>query len=80
MNGNSVRITVQDNGLGIDGPVMEHLFEPFYTTKDVGEGTGLGLWLCWSIIVERHQGRIWAEPANDKGVRFTIELPVGEID
>jgi PAS domain S-box-containing protein len=71
-----VRLEVEDNGPGIPESLRARLFEPFFTTKDVGEGTGLGLWLCWSIVVERHQGRIWYEPVTRGGSRFVIELPV----
>ncbi len=71
-----VRIEIEDNGPGIPEVVRQRLFEPFFTTKDVGEGTGLGLWLCWSIIVERHGGRIWTEPAQEEGTRFIFELPL----
>ena len=77
MNNGNVRLVFEDNGAGIDETVMEHIFEPFFTTKQVGEGTGLGLWLCWSIIVERHHGQIWAETVPEGGVRFNIELPLG---
>jgi C4-dicarboxylate-specific signal transduction histidine kinase len=56
--------------------MREQLFTPFSTTKEVGEGMGLGLWLCWSIVVERHKGRIRAEVGKDSGARFVIELPV----
>ncbi len=71
-----VRLEVEDNGPGISEPVGERLFEPFFTTKEVGEGTGLGLWLCWSIVVERHGGRIWAESEAGQGARFIVELPI----
>jgi K+-sensing histidine kinase KdpD len=40
----------------------------------------LGLWLCWSIVVERHGGRIWAEPVAEGGIRFVIDLPRLELD
>lgn len=73
--GDGVRVEVEDNGPGMSEAVRQRLFEPFFTTKDVGEGTGLGLWLCWSIIVERHDGRIWVEPAQAEGTRFVFELP-----
>ena len=69
------RVEIEDNGPGIPEAVQQRLFEPFFTTKDVGEGTGLGLWLCWSIIVERHGGRIWTEAAQEEGTRFVFELP-----
>ncbi|HQE94180.1 MAG TPA: ATP-binding protein [Anaerolineae bacterium] len=71
-----IRVEIEDNGPGISETVRQRLFEPFFTTKDVGEGSGLGLWLCWSIIVERHSGRIWTEPAQGAGTRFIFELPV----
>jgi signal transduction histidine kinase len=71
-----VRLEVKDNGAGISEAVRARLFDPFFTTKDVGEGTGLGLWLCWSIVVERHGGRIWEESATGGGSRFVVELPV----
>jgi PAS domain S-box-containing protein len=71
-----VRLEIEDNGLGLSEATQAQLFEPFFTTKDEGEGTGLGLWLCWSIIVEQHQGQIWGEPNSEGGARFVIELPV----
>jgi PAS domain S-box-containing protein len=71
-----VEVMVEDNGPGVSEAVRARVFEPFFTTKEVGEGTGLGLWLCWSIVVERHQGRIWVEPAPDGGARFVVALPV----
>ncbi|MBN1220102.1 MAG: PAS domain S-box protein [Anaerolineae bacterium] len=70
-----VRLEIEDNGPGISEERREKLFEPFFTTKEVGEGTGLGLWLCWTIVVERHKGRIWIEPGQDRGSRFVVELP-----
>jgi len=73
-----VRVEVEDNGLGIPEVVHRRLFEPFFTTKEVGEGTGLGLWLCWSIIHERHGGRIWTEPVQPCGTRFIFELPFAD--
>jgi PAS domain S-box-containing protein len=72
-----VRLEIEDNGPGIPEGARERLFDPFFTTKEVGEGTGLGLWLSWSIIVERHGGRIWAEPVEARGTRFVVELPIG---
>lgn len=74
----NVRVEVEDNGPGIPEAVQKRLFEPFFTTKDVGEGTGLGLWLCWSIIHERHGGRIWTEPVQPCGTRFVFELPLAD--
>lgn len=72
----AVQIIVEDNGEGLHPATMGHIFEPFYTTKDVGVGTGLGLWLSWSIIVERHHGQLRAENRSDTGARFIIQLPI----
>lgn len=73
--GDWLRLEVEDNGPGLPEAVRARLFEPFFTTKPVGEGTGLGLWLCWSIVVERHGGRIWAEPGREGGTCLVVELP-----
>lgn len=70
------RLLIEDNGPGLSESAAAHLFEPFFTTKEVGTGTGLGLWLCWSIVVERHQGQIWAESNAEGGATFGIELLV----
>ena len=71
-----VRLEFEDDGPGIPADVRDRVFEPFYTTKPVGQGTGLGLSLTHGII-ERHTGRIWVESASGLGTRFVIELPVG---
>jgi len=65
-----VRLEIENNGPGLPEATQAQLFEPFFTTKDAGEGTGLGLWLAWSIVVEQHQGRIWGEPSPEGGARF----------
>lgn len=63
-----------DTGLGMTPEVMEHIFEPFYTTKDVGEGTGLGLSISFNII-QTHNGDILVESTPNEGATFTIKLP-----
>ena len=70
-----VLISVSDNGTGIKPEVQSKIFEPFYTTKPVGQGTGLGLSICHSII-ERHGGQIWCESAPGQGTTFRVRLPI----
>ncbi|MBK6759822.1 MAG: tetratricopeptide repeat protein [Ignavibacteria bacterium] len=72
---NQISITIADNGNGIPEESLPRLFEPFYTTKDVGKGTGLGLSISYGII-ERHHGRI--EVHNDNGAVFSITLPIAQ--
>ncbi len=72
----AVCLAIEDNGPGISESIRNHLFEPFFTTKDVGDGTGLGLWVCWSIVVERHKGQILVEKGDEGGARFVVVLPL----
>ena len=69
-----VRVEVRDTGPGIPPDVLPRIFDAFYTTKPAGEGTGLGLWMCYSIV-EQHQGRLRAESGPEGGAAFIIELP-----
>ncbi|MGH7605152.1 MAG: PAS domain S-box protein [Gemmatimonadaceae bacterium] len=70
----SVRIEIEDTGRGIPADSLERIFNPFYTTKPVGQGTGLGLSISLGIISE-HGGRIWAENVPGAGARFCVDLP-----
>jgi PAS domain S-box-containing protein len=74
---NTIQISVKDNGPGIKSEVIDKIFNPFFTTREVGQGTGLGLSLCYGIITE-HKGKIHAESKPGKGAAFIIELPVIE--
>ena len=73
--GDSIRISFKDNGLGIARENLERIFNPFFTTRKVGQGTGLGLSVCHGIVTE-HKGRIWAESQLGRGATFIVELPV----
>jgi two-component system sensor histidine kinase HupT/HoxJ len=71
-----IEIVVADNGAGIAEAAFDKMFEPFFTTKTVGEGTGLGLWISYSIARE-HGGAISAANRPEGGALFTVRLPVG---
>lgn len=70
----TVTIRIIDSGIGIHSDDLPHIFEPFYTTKKEGKGTGLGLAVVYGII-ERHGGTISVESAHNAGTTFTITLP-----
>jgi two-component system NtrC family sensor kinase len=73
--GGKVVVTVKDDGPGIDEKVRDRLFEPFVTTKAVGEGTGLGLSICYGIV-KRFDGEIRVYSQPGQGATFTVILPV----
>ena len=75
--GDSVEIRIRDNGTGIPPDVKEKMFNPFFTTKPVGEGTGLGLSLSYDIIVKQHAGSIEVETQPGEFTEFRIVLPRG---
>jgi signal transduction histidine kinase len=68
-------VTVRDSGAGIGDDTLPRIFEPFYTTRDVGQGTGLGLSIAYGIVRD-HGGRISAGNHPDGGAVFTVELPI----
>jgi two-component system NtrC family sensor kinase len=70
-----VSITIADTGIGMSADVKARIFDPFYTTKPVGQGTGLGLSVSYGII-ERHRGRIVVDSAPGVGSHFTVWLPI----
>ncbi len=72
---NKVYISISDNGIGISESALEKIFDPFYTTKKVGEGTGLGLWVSYNII-KSFQGEIRVNSMEGEGSTFTIVLPI----
>ncbi|VXD14894.1 Response regulator receiver domain protein [Planktothrix serta PCC 8927] len=74
----SVRIMIQDNGIGIPKEIGRKIFEPFFTTKPVGSGTGLGLSIAYQIVVEKHGGTFRFHSELGKGTEFIIEIPALE--
>jgi two-component system C4-dicarboxylate transport sensor histidine kinase DctB len=74
---NNALITIEDVGGGIDSRVMGQLFNPYFTTKEIGKGLGLGLSICYEIIQE-YGGSIDAEN-TEQGARFIIKLPLDQV-
>jgi len=71
-----VEIRVQDSGAGMPEAVQKRIFEPFFTTKEVGKGSGQGLAIAWSVIVDKHQGGIEVASEEGQGTTFSIRLPI----
>jgi signal transduction histidine kinase len=72
--GNKIEIKVSDNGPGIPSSIKDKIFQPFFTTKPTGQGTGLGLSLSYDIV-KAHGGEIKVETKDNEGTDFTIQLP-----
>ncbi|MDY6903002.1 MAG: ATP-binding protein [Cyanobacteriota bacterium] len=75
-NSEWVAIHIADNGLGMTEEIREKIFNPFFTTKPVGKGTGLGLAVSYQIIVDRHHGELNCFSTPGEGTEFVIEIPV----
>lgn len=71
----TVCCSIQDNGKGIPAEIQKDIFNPFFTTKPVGQGTGLGLSISYDIIVNKHQGKINFSSIEGEGTTFFIQLP-----
>ncbi|MEG4068808.1 ATP-binding protein [Microcoleus sp. Pol11C2] len=73
---NWARISIKDNGMGMNESVKGKIFDPFFTTKQVGHGTGLGLSISYQIVVDKHGGRLECISAIGEGTEFVIEIPI----
>lgn len=70
-----IRIKIKDNGLGIPDEIKTRIFDPFFTTKPVGQGTGMGLAICYQVIVKAHGGKLEVNSKEKQGTEFIIEIP-----
>src|SRR5260370_32322391 len=73
--GEAVEVKVRDNGIGIPPDIRDKMFQPFFTTKPTGEGTGLGLSLSYDIVTQQHGGTIAVDSEEGAFTEFTIRLP-----
>ena len=77
-NGNAI-VEVSDTGPGIPSENLSRIYDPFFTTKDVGQGTGLGLSITYGVIQEHH-GKIECESQLDQGTSFTLTFPMASSE
>ncbi len=77
-NENHIEVRVKDNGNGISEHIKDKIFQPFFTTKPTGEGTGLGLSLSYDIITKGHGGELKVETKENQGTEFIIQIPINE--
>jgi signal transduction histidine kinase len=80
LNDNQVQIAIADNGFGIPEAAQRRLFDPFYTTKPVGKGTGMGLSISYQIVTEKHQGTLRCKSDLNQGSQFVVTIPLGQAD
>lgn len=74
-----VVVEIEDNGPGMDIDTRKRIFEPFYTTKEVGKGTGLGLSVSYFIVKDQHGGELEVDSSTGKWTRFTVKLPLANV-
>lgn len=74
--GESVEIAISDNGTGISSEIQQKIFNPFFTTKPVGKGTGMGMSISYQLIVEKHHGKLECCSTEGEGTEFLIQIPI----
>ena len=70
-----VQIAISDNGTGISAATQQYIFNPFFTTKPIGKGTGMGMAISYQIITEYHQGKLACFSTPGEGTEFVIQIP-----
>jgi signal transduction histidine kinase len=76
VDGDDVVVSISDTGGGIPDDIRDRIFDPYFTTKEVGEGTGQGLAISRSIVVDRHGGRLDFESMPGAGTTFHVRVPI----
>jgi two-component system NtrC family sensor kinase len=77
-DGGEVEIAISDTGTGIPLAIRDKIYDPFFTTKEVGRGTGQGLAIVRGVIVDKHAGSLRFETETGAGTTFLLRLPIGE--
>jgi signal transduction histidine kinase len=75
-DGDRVRVTIADTGVGIPAAIRDRIFDPFFTTKSVGKGTGQGLTVAHAVVTRRHGGELTVESEVGRGTTFVVTLPI----
>jgi PAS domain S-box-containing protein len=75
-----VEVRISDTGSGIPAKIQERIFDPFFTTKEIGKGSGQGLAISHSVVVDKHSGRLTFETQEGKGTTFIIGLPLAPVE
>lgn len=76
LTSNFVELLIEDDGIGVEADQLSQIFDPFYTTKEVGTGTGLGLSISYDIMVNKHEGMILVNSTPGKGTAFTLKFKI----
>jgi signal transduction histidine kinase len=71
-----VQIAIADNGVGIPKDIQQRIFNPFFTTKPVGKGTGMGMSISYQIVTEKHGGKLECFSTPGEGTEFVIQIPI----
>jgi two-component system, NtrC family, sensor kinase len=75
-----VEIAIADNGSGMSEDVQQCIFNPFFTTKPIGKGTGMGLSISYQIITEKHGGKLKCSSKPGAGAEFFIQIPIRQVE
>ena len=79
VNGDWAEVRIADTGTGIPPEAQSKVFDPFFTTKEVGRGTGQGLAISHTVVVDKHNGKLSFETEPGKGTTFIIQLPLNAV-
>ena len=74
--GNYIEVTIADSGTGMPDEIKQRIFDPFFTTKEIGKGTGQGLAIAHSVVVQKHEGVLRCDSSPGAGTTFIIQLPL----